>query len=220
MWAVGPDGVRREEIPMDITYGATSGAQATIDTSLLAEPTPYFEICSPPYYTPSGSGLTREVWTNVGGTSVSDIPITTTPAITETLNPLNGFECPQNWADNYGTRVRGYLTPPTTGNYTFWIASDDAGELWISTDTSDSRLVYRRRIAYVSGWTHFRGWNQYSTQKSAEVYLTQGKQYYIEALQKERGGWDHLSVGWSKPGQSNTAPSEVIPGSVLSPYFY
>jgi hypothetical protein len=35
---------------------------------------------------------------------------------------------------------------------------------------------------------------------------------------KEGGGGDNLAVGWAKPGQSTTAPSEVIPGSALSPY--
>jgi hypothetical protein len=30
--------------------------------------------------------------------------------------------------------IRGFVFPPTTGSYTFWIASDDASELrWIST---------------------------------------------------------------------------------------
>jgi hypothetical protein len=27
--------------------------------------------------------------------------------------------------DNYGSTIRGFLIPPTTGSYTFWIASDD-----------------------------------------------------------------------------------------------
>ena len=40
----------------------------------------------------------------------------------------------------------------------------------------------------------------------------------MEALQKEAGGGDNLAVGWAKPGESTSAPSEVIPGSVLSPF--
>ena len=40
----------------------------------------------------------------------------------------------------------------------------------------------------------------------------------MEALQKEGGGGDNLAVGWAKPGESTSAPSEVIPGSVLSPF--
>jgi hypothetical protein len=33
----------------------------------------------------------------------------------------------------------------------------------------------------------------------------------------DNGGADNLAVGWLKPGQTGTSPSEVIPGSVLSP---
>ena len=40
----------------------------------------------------------------------------------------------------------------------------------------------------------------------------------MEALQKEGGGGDNLAVGWAKPGQATSGPSEVIPGSVLSPF--
>lgn len=34
---------------------------------------------------------------------------------------------------------------------------------------------------------------------------------------KEATGSDNLAVGWLKPGQTGSEPSEVIPGSVLSP---
>ena len=40
----------------------------------------------------------------------------------------------------------------------------------------------------------------------------------MEALQKDGGGGDNLAVGWAKPGESTSAPSEVIPGSLLSPF--
>ena len=29
--------------------------------------------------------------------------------------------------------MRGYIKAPVTGNYIFWIASDDNSELWLST---------------------------------------------------------------------------------------
>jgi hypothetical protein len=35
---------------------------------------------------------------------------------------------------------------------------------------------------------------------------------------KEGSGGDNLAIGWAKPGQSTTTPSEIIPGSVLSPF--
>ena len=102
-----------------------------------------------------------------------------------------------------------------TGSYTFWIASDDQSELWLSTDDNP---LFKVRIASVPNWTDSREWNKFPSQKSAAITLTAGQRYYVEALQKEGGGGDNLAVGWAKPGESTSAPSEVIPGSVLSPF--
>ena len=156
--------------------------------------------------------LSREAWTGVTGASVSNIPTGTAPNLT---NTVTSFETPSNWADNYGTRVRGYITAPATGNYTFWVASDDASELWLSTDSSPGN---KRRIGQVIGWTDSRQWTKESNQRSAAINLVQGQLYYVEALQKEGTGGDNLAVGWAKPGQSTSAPSQIIPGAVLSPF--
>ena len=156
--------------------------------------------------------ISREVWTGISGTTVANTPVGTAPNITDTLP---NFEAPTNWADNYGTRMRGYITAPATGYYTFWIASDDNSELWLSTNNNPANKV---KIGEVLDYTDSRQWNKYSTQKSLPFPLTQGEQYYVEALHKEGGGGDNLAVGWAKPGESISAPSEVIPGSVLSPF--
>ena len=162
---------------------------------------------------PGAGAISREVWTGISGTQVALIPVGTPPNTTDTLP---SFEAPTNWADNYGTRLRGYITAPVTGNYTFWIASDDKSELWLSTDDNPVNKV---KIASVPDWTDSREWNKFSSQKSAPpIPLTAGQRYYVEALQKEGDGGDNLAVGWAKPGQSTSAPSEVIPGSVLSPF--
>src|SRR5207244_10091900 len=42
---------------------------------------------------------------------------------------------------NYGSYIRGYLEPPQTGPYTFWISSDDDAEFRLSTDRSEERRV-------------------------------------------------------------------------------
>lgn len=51
------------------------------------------------------------------------------------------------------------------------------------------------------------------------IALTAGNKYYVEVLHKEGTGDDHVTVGWSKPGEGTTEPSEVIPGAHLSLYF-
>ncbi|GGG50914.1 hypothetical protein GCM10011378_28860 [Hymenobacter glacieicola] len=153
--------------------------------------------------------ILREQWNNVGGSAVTDIPVQTTPAST---TPLTQLESSRNLGDNYGARIRGYLCPPQTGAYTFWIAGDDNCELWLSPDGDPARKV---RIASVGGYTNSREWNKYASQKSAPVTLTPGQRYYVEVLHKEQGGDDQVAVGWQLPDGTMEGP---IPGSRLSPY--
>lgn len=165
--------------------------------------------------TATGSILS-ERWNNIAGTSVNDlINHSNYPDNPSSSTQLQSFEIPSNSGDNYGVRLRGYICPPTTGNYTFWLASDDNGQLLLSTDDSPSNVEL---IAWHTSWTGSREWNKFSTQKSATKYLEQGIRYYVEALMKEGIGGDNLAVGWAKPGQGTTTPSEVIPGSALSPW--
>jgi M6 family metalloprotease-like protein len=160
-----------------------------------------------------GTGkITREVWTGISGSTIADLTQSINyPNYPNITNELTRFEAPTNWADNYGTRIIGYLHAPITGVYTFWIASDDNGELWLSTTDSPNN---KRRIAYVPGWTNSRQWTRFAQQKSVTIELVAGQRYYIEALQKEGGGGDNLAVAWQLPGGS----LEVIPGAHLSPY--
>lgn len=160
----------------------------------------------------STGSVTWEVWTGIPGWSLSTIPLMTPPTLTDTLPSL---EAPTNWADTYGARLRGYITAPVTGSYTFWIASDDSGELWLSTDDQPANKVL---LASVSGWTNPREWHKYASQKSTGKPLIKDQRYYVEVLQKEGTFGDHVAVGWAKPGEVTTLPSEVVPGAVLTPY--
>ncbi len=157
-------------------------------------------------------GTYREIWTGVSGNRTSQIPLTRTPSSTGFLPTL---ETPANSGDNYGIRLRSYLRAPSTGTYRFWIASDNDSDLLLSTSSNPAS---KRRIASVSGNTNPRQWAKYASQRSAGISLVAGQLYYVEVLQKEGTGGDHVSVGWSKPGQSTQAPSEVIPTSALSAF--
>lgn len=159
-----------------------------------------------------GGSIQREYWLGVSGTSVAAIPTGTTPSGTNTLSSLEG---PVNWADNYGSRIRGYILVPATGSYTFWLASDENGQLWLSPDTDPAN---KQMVASVSTSTASREWIKEAGQKSAPISLVAGQKYYVEVLQKEGTGNDNVAVGWSRPGQSSSAPAEIVPGAVLSPF--
>ncbi|MES2284144.1 MAG: PQQ-dependent sugar dehydrogenase [Bacteroidota bacterium] len=158
--------------------------------------------------TASGT-ISRDFWANVTGSSVAAVPVNTVPTNT---SQLTIFEGPIDFTENYGSRIRGYLCPPITGNYIFWIASDNNSELWLSTNDQPANKV---RIASVPGYTEARGWTKYSEQQSAPRNLTAGVTYYIEAIHKEGTQGDNLAVGWQLP---NGALERPIPGMRLSPY--
>jgi photosystem II stability/assembly factor-like uncharacterized protein len=158
----------------------------------------------------SGTGtIQREQWNAISGTSVSAIPVNAAPASTSTLTL---FEGPTDVADNYGSRIRGYVCAPYTGKYTFWIASDDNSELWVSTSENPAAKV---KIISFSGAVPARSWEGNASQKSAEISLVAGQKYYIEALHKEGGGGDNLAVGWQLPTGIFERP---IPGNRLAPF--
>jgi len=171
-------------------------------------------------YEPQGSGLIlREYWTGIGGGSIADL--TNHPNYPD--NPsgwdyLTSFDGPVNWANSYGTRIRGYVHPPVTGDYTFWISGDDNSELYLSTDADPANAV---RIAYVPGWSNWLEWDKHAEQKSQSIPLVAGRKYYVEVLHKEGSGGDNISVRWQLPDGSwedPSRPGDPIPGIRLSPF--
>jgi hypothetical protein len=150
---------------------------------------------------PAGTGrIIRQWWSNIGaGTAIGDLTGNANyPDNPTGMEFVDLFEGPVDWMDNYGSRLCGWLFPPVTGNYTFWIATDDAGQLWLSTDADPANKVL---IASVSGWVGSRDFDNNSgqggtNQKSAAISLQAGKVYYIEAMMKEGGGGDNIAVAW------------------------
>jgi hypothetical protein len=121
---------------------------------------------------------------------------------------LYSFTTPQDVADNYSRRLTGQIVAPVTGTYKFWIASDDASRLYLSTTSSAAQKV---QIATVSGYTSFQAWDANASQASANITLTAGQSYYMEVQHQEGGGGDHVSVAWQGPNFSRTPITLATP---------
>ena len=166
-------------------------------------------------YPGSGSlqfgSITREYWGGIAGNDVANLTSSPNyPNHPDWTKTITSFQVPNESGDNYGSRVHGYLCAPVTGYYTFWIASDDGGELWLSTSTNQNSAAL---IASVPLWTDPLQWNKFASQQSAPILLQAGQVYYIKALQKEGYGGDHVAVAWQGPGFTQT----VIDGMYLAP---
>jgi hypothetical protein len=158
--------------------------------------------------------ILREVFRNIDGGEVAQL---TAAASFKEDRPdervmITEFAGPVDIGDSYGTRIRGYVHPPVNGAYVFWIATDDTGELWISTDEDPA---HKRKIASCPSYASPKEYGKFPEQKSEPIELKAGRRYYIEALHKEGGGGDHVSVKWQPPNGPEEAP---IPGSRLSPF--
>jgi len=127
------------------------------------------------------------------------------PATTASLSQLETVQTASD-ESNYAQHLRGWIVPPTTGSYQFWIASDDSSEFWLSTDATSTNAT---RVAYVDQWTSLRQWTKYPTQRSLSVNLTAGRPYFFEAFHREYTGGDHLSIGWTGPAIGTTTPSVI-----------
>ena len=184
------------------TYVASDGnetsPQATVQLNVL----------------PAGSetgSITREIWLGVPGYSVDDLladpDYPDSPDLVETLNQLDS---PHDTTTGIGQRIHGFLHPPTSGNYTFWITSAARSELYLSTDDDPVNASKICECA-VSLSGQYENWTNNPNQRSASISLVGGQRYYIMALHNE-GSTDHCSVGWDLGGTTN-----IIDGAYLSP---
>jgi hypothetical protein len=161
----------------------------------------------------AASGPVQEIWDNLSGTALTALTGNARwPNRPDRLRVLTGLDSGSGIADNYGARFRAYVIPPASGSYTFSLASDDNGALFLSTGENPANAS---QIASVGSWTGYLEWTKLSSQTSAPVNLVAGQRYFIEARVKEGGGGDHLSVGWTGPGITTVS---IPAGAQVAPF--
>jgi uncharacterized protein (DUF1800 family) len=162
----------------------------------------------------TGGGLSHEIWNDVAGASLQALPLHESPDSVATVAEASA---PPNLGDGFGDRLRGWLTAPATGNYTFFLTTaDENAELWVSASDDASRRLKR---SFLQNAAPAGAWNGQPTQKSLPMRLRAGQRYYLEAIRKEAGGADQFSIGWRRPADGDgDVPTEIIPGYCLSPF--
>ena len=156
--------------------------------------------------------LTEERWNGIPGDLISSLTSHPNYPNSPTLSQkISGVVPAADVGDNYGRRLRGFITSPRTGYYTFWVSGDNSCEFWLSTSPLPAG---KQKIAWLQGETKMWEWGKFLTQQSAPVLLMQGEKYYLEVLQKEGTGGDHVEIAWQAPGGIR----EVIPSQVVDAY--
>ena len=194
-------------------FAAASNANAGWDVYAEQDagnqPTLTFHTNSPPQL----GRVLIEYWTGIPSASLSSLTSSPNyPNKPSSREFATVMEIPQNLDVSSGDRLRGYFYPPTSGNYTFAVASDDSSSLLFSTDGNPGHAT---QIASVSGSVGYQKWNVQANQVSASFALTAGQVCYIESLHKQDSGNSNLSIGWMPPGASAIS---LMPTTNVAPY--
>ncbi len=163
---------------------------------------------------PIGVGeVVMERWENISGGAISALRNDPRfPGEPDVAENLASFLWNVTDIETYGARIYGWVYPPASGDYTFRIATDDNGELWLSTDDDPENAAL---IANVSGYSGVNDFGKFPEQTSEAITLVAGRKYYVEALWKEGTGGDHCHVQWTGPAIGNWA---TIDSAYLSPF--
>ena len=168
-------------------------------------------------------------YTGIGaGTAVADLTSNAKyPYSPDAITLCNGFESPStiHTDDNYGARLSGFFVPAASGDYVFYISTDDGGAFYVSTDDNPDNKVLRATEPQYGGarvWTGDAAGRRPGCAEgaceniSAPIALVGGQAYYIELLIKEGGGNDtgavRVQLATDEPPADFASP---IIGSVL-----
>jgi hypothetical protein len=153
----------------------------------------------------------RTYFEGIGGSTVNNLTTNVRfPNRPDSEVLLEDFDG-QDHGDSFGSTLRGYVIPPVTGSYRFWIAANESAQLRLSTTASPSNAS---TIATVSEATDSYDWPDNGSQQSSAITLIAGQVYYIEARHKDSSGDDHVSVAWSGPD----IPKQLLRGLYVAPY--
>jgi mono/diheme cytochrome c family protein len=134
---------------------------------------------------------------------------TTTADRTETVEEAVGFAKAGN---DYVQRVRGTFTAPTDGDYTFAVASDDDGVLFIAKDADAGAATPAARV---DGYVNPGDFESQPAQQ-AKVSLKAGDRVVLEARSFQGGGGNHLAVGVVHPDGRREQPIGSFAGDMTA----
>ena len=153
--------------------------------------------------TGSIAGLNVDYWEKVSLSSLDEVR---KQGLTKNTPPTSvarvaDFATPENRGDKYVARLRGFLMPPETDDYTFYITADDQGEFWLSPDETPENQALCVKVDQPSK----KGQWDKDKRKSKPVHLVKGRRYSVKGLLREGEKADHFAVAWSPASKDSPA---------------
>ncbi|XP_067041831.1 uncharacterized protein [Acropora muricata] len=106
----------------------------------------------------------------------------------------------------YGQRLTAYLLISESGNYTFYVACDDACILWLHVNQLTDKETEKVLLARTESSTYHNQWDRFPVQKSKETFLSKCYFYRVEMHMVQYGGKDGASMGIKLPNGTYERP--------------
>ncbi len=106
---------------------------------------------------------------------------------------ISSVQSPENFDNNFGSVIKGFISVPSTQNVLFNITGDDDVRFYLSTDELPANVQME---ASITGWTGRDEHDKYPEQSSRSINLVGGAYYYFELHHIEGGGGDHCGLYW------------------------
>jgi hypothetical protein len=119
---------------------------------------------------------------------------------------------------NFAARITGWVEPPVSGTYTFFLRSDDGSELYVNpTPGGNPPEVFVDALAATVQEPCCQPFQEPGDLRTSEPFaLTAGQRYGITIVLKEAGGGDYVYVAWRLAGDTTPAANLLpIPGANL-----
>jgi len=169
------------------------------------------------YLATTAGVLKISVWENIPGgidNLYADERYPASPTRTGALFSFNSRDyLPTDALEQYGATMEGFITPTEAGNYRFFVFSDDASQLFLSTDDKEANLA---QIAEEPGCCN--NFTEPDSPRTSEpIALVANRKYFVRLVYKEGGGGDYGQVAWRKEGDLTPAGTlRPISGAFLS----
>ena len=208
---------------LDVIEGKVRFTRET-DSKFVKVTTGHYAVASADYQLsslPFTAGLLRVWWSGVEGNTLFNNPRFRNPP--DGRGTVPDFELAVAETNAFAVRVCGYVHPPVTGNYRFWLekpqidfANTGYAQLAMSpTEDPSEAITIAKTAGRGNGMTSLSPYLAVgATTAPPPVPLVAGCRYYIEANLFIIKGKAELSVFWQPPGQER----RVLNSEFLSPW--
>ncbi|XP_074619882.1 uncharacterized protein LOC141878753 [Acropora palmata] len=143
-------------------------------------------------------GVLQEVWHNINYASRGVISLQNDgkfPNAPDLVTVHEQFDVYDFDTKIYGQRLTAYLLIPESGNYTFYVACDNACTLMLHMNQLTDKETEKVLLARTTSSTYHNQWDRFPEQKSNETFLSKCHFSLVEMHMVQYGGKDSASVG-------------------------